>query len=372
MARKDLHEKPFDEATLTKLDIFERYLEAWLPTFLYGPFQGEIQIWDFFAGQGYDVVGQKGSAIRIMDVLKTFETDILKARKNVKVILNEFEKDKYLLLKESVETIYGSMINIKHLIKIEFHNADFVQLYNEKFQELKKGNNLIFLDQNGVKQITEKVFLELFSFPQTDFLFFISSSYFIRFAKDFKSIHPKLDVEEIRSSEYKKLHLAVLNLYKSYLADSNQSNAFLYPFSLMKNTVSGYNIYGLIFCAKHILAADKFLRIAWDKNRLNGQANYDIENDISTQQLDMFQGKLLNKVEKFQKDFEAVVLSGEIKTNKDAFVYALGNGHLPQHAEDVLRALKDKGKLDYEGRASINYNAIFKDKKVVQLKTVKK
>lgn len=33
MANKNLHEKPFDEATLLKLEIFEQYLTAWLPTF---------------------------------------------------------------------------------------------------------------------------------------------------------------------------------------------------------------------------------------------------------------------------------------------------------------------------------------------------
>lgn len=32
--QKDLHEKPFDEGTLKKLDIFEAYTKQWLPTFI--------------------------------------------------------------------------------------------------------------------------------------------------------------------------------------------------------------------------------------------------------------------------------------------------------------------------------------------------
>ena len=33
MAVKDLHDKPFDQGTLTKLEIFERYTQAWIPVF---------------------------------------------------------------------------------------------------------------------------------------------------------------------------------------------------------------------------------------------------------------------------------------------------------------------------------------------------
>ena len=34
MATIDLHSKPFDESTITKLEIFEDYAKAWIPTFV--------------------------------------------------------------------------------------------------------------------------------------------------------------------------------------------------------------------------------------------------------------------------------------------------------------------------------------------------
>lgn len=368
MPRKDLHEKPFDEATRTKLDIFEQYLETWLPVFLYSPFSGEIQIWDFFAGQGYDMIGQRGSPVRVMDALKKFEADILKSGKKIKVVFNESHAGKYALLKTVVEKYQMELSQSSQWISIEVCNSEFQKLYQIKFAELQKGNSLIFLDQNGVKEITENIFLQLVSFPRTDFLFFISSSYFGRFADDFKTIHPKLDVDEIRNSKYKKLHLAVLNLYKTYLKEANLSSVFMYPFSLMKATATGYNIYGLIFCAKHILAASKFLNIAWDQNKLNGQANYDIENDKASGQIDMFSGqKSLTKIEKFQSALECEILEAKIKTNLDVFTYTLGEGHIPEHAEPVVKRLKDCGRLDYQGRTGISYNA-FKDKKTIEYK----
>ncbi len=56
MPVKDLHEIPFSEETITKLEIFEDYLEAWIPTFVMSSFEN-IYIYDFFTGQGYDITG---------------------------------------------------------------------------------------------------------------------------------------------------------------------------------------------------------------------------------------------------------------------------------------------------------------------------
>jgi three-Cys-motif partner protein len=373
MPRKDLHEKAFDETTLTKLDIFEKYLEEWLPVFLFAPFRGEIQIWDFFAGQGYDIKGQKGSPVRILDCIKKFEADILRSGRKIRVILNEADNEKIDRLKEAVQQYLGTIPSVKMSISIEIYAEEFQRLYKTKYSQLQKGNNLIFLDQNGVKEITEKVFLELVSFPTTDFLFFISSSYFIRFADDFQKIHTKLDLTEIRNSQYKKLHISVLNLYKIYLREARKENIYLFPFSLLKPTASGgYNIYGLIFCAKHILAAQKFLTIAWDKNKLNGQANYDIENDKAADQMDLFTGqKAQTKIEKFQKEFGEAVLAGQVSTNLDALVFTLGAGHIPSHAEDVIKKLKKDGLIEVFGSSGINYSA-YKGNSVTKYKSRRK
>lgn len=45
--QKDLHEKPFDEGTLKKLDIFEAYTKQWLPTFIMNNYESDIYIFDY-------------------------------------------------------------------------------------------------------------------------------------------------------------------------------------------------------------------------------------------------------------------------------------------------------------------------------------
>ncbi|MBC7798113.1 MAG: hypothetical protein H7Z37_14675, partial [Pyrinomonadaceae bacterium] len=69
MAQKDLHEKPFDDSTIVKLEMFEDYAQEWIPTFVMQN-TSTICIFDFFAGTGYDKNGIAGSAIRILEKIK--------------------------------------------------------------------------------------------------------------------------------------------------------------------------------------------------------------------------------------------------------------------------------------------------------------
>jgi hypothetical protein len=62
MPKKDLYEKPFDEGTITKLEIFENYAKEWIPTVVMGGYP-EIWIFDFFAGTGYDKNDIAGSPL---------------------------------------------------------------------------------------------------------------------------------------------------------------------------------------------------------------------------------------------------------------------------------------------------------------------
>ena len=75
MPIKDLHKKPFDEGTLTKLQIFELYAREWLPVFLSKstPFRPKIHLYDFFAGPGTDSKNIHGSPLRILQYLKNFQ-----------------------------------------------------------------------------------------------------------------------------------------------------------------------------------------------------------------------------------------------------------------------------------------------------------
>jgi three-Cys-motif partner protein len=72
MSPNGFHNKPFDEGTLTKLQIFELYAREWLPVFLSSekPSRSEVHLADFFAGPGTDSKGVLGSPLRLLNQLK--------------------------------------------------------------------------------------------------------------------------------------------------------------------------------------------------------------------------------------------------------------------------------------------------------------
>ena len=91
MAYKDLHDSPFDESTIAKLEIFEDYAQAWIPTFVMQDHISEIHIFDFFAGTGYDKNGVAGSPIRILTKIQEQKGYLFQKNVNIVVHLNEFE-----------------------------------------------------------------------------------------------------------------------------------------------------------------------------------------------------------------------------------------------------------------------------------------
>ncbi|MEJ7691564.1 three-Cys-motif partner protein TcmP [Daejeonella sp.] len=372
MASKDLHSKPFDEETITKLEIFENYTQEWLPTFI---MQGipEIFIFDFFAGTGYDKAGVAGSPIRLLKKIEEQIGNMFQKSVHVTLFLNEFEpvkkvQAKFDLLKASCDTYLEEHPRLKHKVQIKYYNEDFEQLFSKLLPEIKKVPSLVFMDQNGIKFTSEKYFLELEKTTQTDFLYFISSSYFWRFGKQKEFVmHLDIDMEAAKKDPYKFIHRNVIEQIRAKLPIGTKLR--LYPFSLRR----GQNIHGIIFGAKHPRAVDKFLGVAWEKNAMNGQANFDIDDDISKNQLPLFGAPQKKRIGVFQEQVREKILKGEITNNKMLYDFTLGEGHIANHASDAVKKMKKDGELRYESTSPLaNYDNAYKNPRLLTYEVLKK
>lgn len=341
---KDLHKKPFDEGTKAKLAIFEDYLKEWLPVFISKKeiFWKNINIYDFFAGPGCDVTGVKGTPLLILDELENHLYNIRKKGLIINLYFNEYDSKKY---QELVEHIKDYDINDKPY-KIELDNLEFKDAYNKKALSMGKfqSANLVFLDQNGIKHITEGVFRYLINVRRTDFLFFMSSSTIKRFCDHPNIIqHIKLSPEEVEKTHYYQIHKLVLEFYQSLVPANKEM--YLAPFSLMKKP----NIYGLIFGSTHVLGMEKFLKTCWKMDKERGEANFDIDNDkIKEGQVDLFTGELTKpkKVEFFEKDLAEKICNSELKNDKEVYLFTITNGFLPSHANGVLNTLINRNRIE--------------------------
>lgn len=358
MAYKDLHDEPFDESTIAKLQMFEDYAQEWIPTFV---MQGLpiICIFDFFAGTGYDKNDVAGSPIRILEKIKEQITNIFQKGVKIRVYLNEFDRNKYELLKNACANYLEVNKDVERATEIKYFNEDFEELFPKLFPVIRDFPSLVYLDQNGIKFLSEKYFLELEKTKQTDFLYFVSASYFWRFGekKEFK-VHLDIDMDEAKKNPYKFIHRSIIKQLREKLPAN--TNLKLYPFSLKK----GPNIYGIIFGATHRRAVDKFLKVAWNRSPINGEANFDIDDDALKRQGFLFGNQPLTKIEAFKENVRNKLLAKEIVDNYQLFDFVLEEGHLGRHAAEVLQEMKTKGVISYEGKSPLlTYENVYSKKK---------
>ena len=372
MPYKDLHQEPFDDNTITKLEIFEDYAQAWIPTFV---MQGKpvICIFDFFAGTGFDIKGIAGSPIRILRKIKEQIENIKQKNVRLKVYFNEFEpakrdQEKFDMLTSNCNEYLNDNFDVKQVTEVHFFNQNTEELFPKLMPEIERYPSLVYLDQNGIKFLSDKYLLPLVKSKQTDFLYFVSSGYFKRFGNEAEfSEHFKIDMTEAKSNPYKFIHRVIIQQLSKKLPPS--SSVKLYPFSIKK----GPNIHGIVFGASNPRAMDKFLTIAWKKNETNGEANFDIDDDEKKTQLNFFESKKLTKIEKFKETLRKKILSGEIVNNFDAYAFVLNEGHVGSHAADCIKEMKRERELNYNGVSPlVTYENVYKLGKKVEYIIVKK
>ncbi|GAB6268161.1 MAG: hypothetical protein STSR0002_09020 [Smithella sp.] len=363
MPRRNLHEKPFDEATKDKLELYRGYLREWLPVFINAPSVDTLQIFDFFAGPGLDVTGNPGSPVITCDEIRNVLDKCNERQLKVCLYFNEYAADKYQKLSDCLNAQKPNLAGVVFDTKQD----DFHDIF-KRWQPLMQGRvaNLLFLDQNGVDQITKPVFQSIVKIPRTDFLFFVSSAMVNRF-KENKEIceHLPIKKEDFSSMNGQNVHRILANAYPRWIPDGVQY--FLGSFSIKK----GANVYGLVFGSGHPRGIDKFLQVAW---KHGGDANFDIDKDgIDPRQPSLFaQYDKPTKISEFEKTLEKEVLNGTLKTNKDLYIFALRNGMIASHARDALKLMVKNGKLPKQ-TPPVSYDAWKKSDIVsIQLCTGKK
>lgn len=371
---KDINKTVFDEATKLKLDIFGECFEQWFPVFLHSPWYKKLYIFDFFAGSGKDLENNLGSPLVLLDKARGADRKYcINAKKEIKFLFNEAEQNKSEELNQNLAQF------IEHC-KQENNCADCIYHYrveNYNFQEIFSNPNLtnifknkdfgkfILLDQYGFSQIDEQIFRQLISYPKTDFIFFISSSFISRFRE-----HPnttkyidtsKINFDEIRPNE---IHRAVANYFRDLIP--REKEYYLHHFSIRKEEKRG-NYYGLIFGSSHTLGMEKFLKVCWKHDTFSGEANYNIDNNFEVGTL-FFHSENNIKKDTVSKEINHLILSGEIHDNITGLKFAMLNGCEPKLFTEVVQQLEKKDLIERVGNVKNQSSNIHRIKEPYYIK----
>lgn len=348
MPIRNIHKKPFDEGTQDKLQLYREYLREWLPVFINSKYVDTIQIFDFFAGPGLDINGNLGSpAITCIEIRDALLYGKNQSPKKISAYFNEKDRAKYQNLSSYIDGARANMPDVA----CEKLNEDFQSAFIQWKPHMNGPvANLLFFDQNGVKEITKEIFETVLKLPRTDFIFFISSAMVNRFkaAPEIRNYVPVTD-EDLSMMNGTNVHRIVADSYRRWIPTGLEY--YLGSFSIRK----GSNVYGLVFGSGHPLGIDKFLKVAW---KHGGDANFDIDHDgLNTSQMQMFpEFDKPSKIALFEKELESSVLDRQLATNKDVYLFSLRNGMLATHAKDGLKSLMKNKKLP-EQVLHISYDA---------------
>ncbi len=366
---KDINKTAFDQSTKLKLSIFGECFEEWFPVFLHSKWYKELYIFDFFAGSGKDIEDTNGSPLVLLDKAKGLERKYcLKAAKPVKFFFNEFEKEKFEELSNNILQ-YISRCSSENNCKsctyqYQVENYDFQNIFsNDKIKSIFKNKDFgkfILLDQYGFSQIDEQIFKQLTSFPKTDFIFFISSSFISRFRE-----HPnttkyfdtsKIPFDQFRGNE---IHRAIADYFRDLIASNKEY--YVHHFTIQKEQNKG-NYYGLIFGSNHTLGMEKFLKVCWKHDPQSGEANFNIDNNFESGTL--FHDPV-NSVKKdiISYEIREGILSGKIRDNITGLEYCLKNGCEPRLFTEVVRKLEKEKHVELFGDVNSQSSNIHKVKR---------
>lgn len=154
MSPDDFHGKPFDEGTLTKLQIFELYAREWFPVFLSpsNHFHSAIHVFDFFAGPGTDCKKVLGSPLRLLRQLQEYRERQGWDKTHIQFHFYDENSDKIAELKKNIDNYGLDLPNVEFDIQpLRFDDA-----FRASASTLAdpKAAKLVFIDQTGVAQVT--------------------------------------------------------------------------------------------------------------------------------------------------------------------------------------------------------------------------
>lgn len=158
MGAQDFHGKPFDEGTLTKLEIFELYAREWIPVFLSAKSLpvDRLRIFDFFAGPGTDSHGTFGSPLRLLRQLKDYTHHPNWGKVRASAHLFDEDEGKVTQLIANIRSHGLTLAGLE----IDVRSLSFNAAFHSSLSALKDraAAKLLYLDQFGVAHVTREIF----------------------------------------------------------------------------------------------------------------------------------------------------------------------------------------------------------------------
>lgn len=343
--------KPHSEA---KVNFYQKYLETHLLILSRVRFVEEIHIYDLFCGRGVYKDGKTGSAVRAYETIR-YVREQRPSDKRIVLHLNDKNEKSIETVKEYIESHYPK----EHPCQVKYSSEDAMRMLQQlalmPWYGAKKRNvhNVFFIDPYGYKEIKKEFLRQLLSSGNSEILLFLPISFMQRFTRHafsnkvtpgamplrnfitsfFPEGHPMRTGSEIDVQQYIEYLTKAFSFDDKYYATS-------YPIER-----SSQNQFALFFLSTNLMGYEKVLEMKWKMIDACGFGFH-----LPAAQIGMFdelfrQERVEGLVEQFRVKMIAFMRAAARK-NGEIYKFAVRNGFLPKHANDVLRQLQSEGRLD--------------------------
>ncbi|MDR3306871.1 MAG: three-Cys-motif partner protein TcmP [Endomicrobium sp.] len=304
-----------------KLDVYKKYLEAYLSIMMNVSYCKDIFIVEPFAGSGISENKKNGSAVIAKNVINSVSTSI-KEDKTIYLYLNEYKKDYH-----------------DSLVKNVGPDEKTIKIYNKEANEFitnilnmvtNRRHKFFFIDPWGYTQIDKNTYTRLFEAAKLDFLIFIPIYHIYRFLRKEEDAHQLTPIANflsdigINENDAKKSSTIEDFAEKIRSAVSHKARTEYAYYKILKNVKSNSR-YALFFSTKHILGAEKFLEAL-----------------EQIKEKDLFENTISDQDSAFIKTISAY----KKLTNCDLYKFGILNSLLSKKVNIILTNFEKNGKIE--------------------------
>lgn len=341
--------KPHSEA---KVNFYQKYLEIKLKILSSVDFVKEVHVYDLFCGRGVYADGKTGSAIRAYETIRKVRQE---RPSDKRIVLHLNDKCKHHI--ESVRKYISLHYPDEHPCEVVCTSCDAGQMLRQLADRSWNGKavrgvlNVFFIDPYGYKEIRREFLEHLMSSGDSEILLFLPISFMHRFTRHAFSEEVTLGAIPLRNfiSEYfpsdhpiRTEELDVMQ-YIAYLTQAFSCGGRFYTTSypIERNT---HDQFALFFFSTSLFGYEKVLHMKW---QMMDQFGFGFHQHSLQSILfeDYFKQERLREMsEAFRVKLTAYM--NQSRTNGDLYKFAVSNGFLPKHVNDIFREWQEAGMLE--------------------------
>lgn len=361
MAIKDSQVNLYDHSEV-KVKLLKLYLERYLRIIGLFPHFKDVHIYDMFCSEGRYDDGGEGSPIVILKTVKAILDDPNFGSKITSKFHCQFNDIDTAKTDKLSQIILNESLHETRMGNLTISNIDYKKLVcevQEKVKTLKNDKCFTFIDPYGYKEISVSDIEQLLLGNKTEVLLFLPTHFMYRFSTKGTPESLKKFIDELIPDDKLPQEgggIGFIESLKDAFRKKLGNQHFVDSFIISRDT---NQFFCLFFFTSHIYGFHQMLESKWKIDEEDGRGW------TQTQESPDLFSQAEKKAVTYNLEKRLKEYLSEPKSNSCVYEFTLRQGHLPNHANELLKKWQNAGILSVtqpdgsnarKGSFYLNYN----------------